>query len=59
MLLLGLIDPDGKNTTKKKISIGKTNTYVGTDRTGNITNLDDTPAERPNKKLVQNGNRIE
>ena len=59
MLLLGLIDPDGKNTTKKKNSIGKTSTYVGTDRTGNITNLDDTPAERPNKKLVQNGNRIE
>ena len=53
---IGLINPDGKITTTKTISIRKPNIDDGTDTNRNITNFVVTPADQKINKLVQHGN---
>ena len=51
-----MIDPDGKITTKKLISIRKSGIDAGTYMIWNMINFVDTPAEPKIKQLVQLGN---
>ena len=53
---IGLINPDGKITTTKTISIRKLNIDDGTDTNKNITTFVVTPADPKINKLVQHGN---
>ena len=51
-----MIDPDGKITTTKTISIRKSNIDTSTDTIINITNYVNIPSEPKKDKSVQHGN---
>ena len=55
-IFIDLIDPDGKITTMKTISIRKSNIDAVRDTIRNITNFVDTPVEPKINKLGQPGN---